>query len=333
MNQTTTITLVNSTSVTTMSLNDINAQPISVESDSGKDSNYAIIVGTELTISKFSDLFTDTVSSVVFKALTTDSNLYDTITVVKLHDSTDVDVEGMINSAVNPLIEANEFLTTRMDNAFSDGVITSYEKINMKTDLKEIDAQYEDITKIVNLYNNSSINGIYNEYKTAYDNLHNILDPVLSNMNSDSIQSVSVAKDAFLQYGIYYSHLRTALDTYVDNNFTNIKTTITTMSNNVDIAVTKSTNNEQQINTMSKHMSFSDNGWLELYADNNGQEGRFKTQITDTKMAFLDNNSEVAYMSNQKLYINQAEVVNEMKIGNIVITISDLGGLIFSWDD
>ena len=220
-----------------------------------------------------------------------------------------------------------------MDNAFSDGVITSYEKINMETDLKEIDAQYEDFTKIVNLYNNSSLTGIYNEYKTAYDNLHTILDPVLSDMNSDSIQSVGVAKEAFLQYGIYYSHLRTALDTYIDDNLTNIQTTITTMSDNVDIAITKSTNNEQQINTMSKHMSFSDNGWLELYADNNGQEGRFKTQITDTKMSFLDNNSEVAYMSNQKLYINQAEVVNEMKIGNIVITISDLGGLIFSWDD
>ena len=332
INKTTTITLVSSTaSVTTMSLNDIDAQPISVESDSGKDSNYAIIVGAELTISKFSDLFTDTVTSIVFKALTTDSNLYDTITVVKLRDASDIDVDNIINSAVNPLIKTDEQLTKRLDNAFSDDVITAYEKIQIASDLKEIDAQYDDMTKTVKSYNDSSITGIYNEYKVAYNNLHTALDPCLKNMDIDTKLSNSVVKDAFLLYGTYYSHLRSAIDDYIKNSFDITKSSITSLSNSVDIAISKSSSNEQNLNTIAKHMKFSDEGWLELFATTNGNEGRFKTKITDTKLSFTDNNQEVAYMSNQKLYINYAQINNDLQIGSIVATKSDKGGIVFKW--
>ena len=332
INKTTTITLVSSTaSVTTMSLNDIEAQPISVESDSGKDSNYALIVGTELTISKFSDLFTDTVTSIVFKALTTDSKLYDTITVVKLRDASDIDVDNIINSAVNPLIKTDEQLTKRLDNAFSDDVITAYEKIQIASDLKEIDAQYDDMTKTVKSYNDSSITGIYNEYKVAYNNLHTALDPCLKNMDIDTKLSNSVVKDAFLLYGTYYSHLRSAIDDYIKNSFDITKSSITSLSNSVDIAISKSSSNEQNLNTIAKHMKFSDEGWLELFATTNGNEGRFKTKITDTKLSFTDNNQEVAYMSNQKLYINYAQINNDLQIGSIVATKSDKGGIVFKW--
>ena len=80
-------------------------------------------------------------------------------------------------------------------------------------------------------------------------------------------------------------------------------------------------------------MKFSDEGWLELFATNNDEEGRFKTRITDTKLSYTDNNNEVAFMSNQQLFINHAQIVNELKIGNIVITKSDTGGIIFRLDE
>lgn len=243
------------------------------------------------------------------------------------------DVEDNIITTINPLIETDKQLTNRLDNAFSDGVITSYEKIQIASDLKEIDAQYDDITRIVNLYNEEIITGSYNEYKTSYDNLHTILDTILSSMDKDTEYSVSVVKEAFYLYGVNYSHLRASIDNYIKDNFDTTKTTITTLSDNVDIAITKSSSNEQNLNTISKHMKFSDDGWLELFATNNNEEGRFKTRITDTKLSFTDNNNEVAYMSNQQLFINHAQIVNELKIGNIVITKSDNGGIIFRWDE
>lgn len=241
------------------------------------------------------------------------------------------DIDNDINSAINPLIKTDEQLTQRLDNAFSDDVITAYEKIQIASDLKEIDAQYDDMTKTVKSYNDSSITGIYNEYKVAYNNLHTALDPCLKNMDTDTKLSNSVVKDAFLLYGTYYSHLRSAIDDYIKNSFDITKSSITSLSNSVDIAISKSSSNEQNLNTIAKHMKFSDEGWLELFATTNGNEGRFKTKITDTKLSFTDNNQEVAYMSNQKLYINYAQINNDLQIGSIVATKSDKGGIVFKW--
>ena len=61
----------------------------------------------------------------------------------------------------------------------------------------------------------------------AYDNLHAALDPCLENMDTDTELSNSVVKDAFLQYGIYYSHLRSAIDEYIKNSFDITKSSIT----------------------------------------------------------------------------------------------------------
>lgn len=241
------------------------------------------------------------------------------------------DIDNDINNAVNPLIKTDEQLTQRLDNAFSDDVITAYEKIQIASDLKEIDAQYHDMTKTVKSYNDSSITGIYNEYKVAYNNLHTALDSCLKNMDTDTKLSNSVVKDAFLLYGTYYSHLRSAIDDYIKNSFDITKSSITSLSNSVDIAISKSSSNEQNLNTIAKHMKFSDEGWLELFATTNGNEGRFKTKITDTKLSFTDNNQEVAYMSNQKLYINYAQINNDLQIGSIVATKSDKGGIVFKW--
>lgn len=241
------------------------------------------------------------------------------------------DVDYDINTAINPLIKTDEQLTKRLDNAFSDDVITAYEKVQIASDLREIDAQYDDMTKTVKSYNDSSITGIYNEYKVAYNNLHTALDPCLKNMDTDTKLSNSVVKDAFLLYGTYYSHLRSAIDDYIKNSFDITKSSITSLSNSVDIAISKSSSNEQNLNTIAKHMKFSDEGWLELFATTNGNEGRFKTKITDTKLSFTDNNQEVAYMSNQKLYINYAQINNDLQIGSIVATKSDKGGIVFKW--
>ena len=241
------------------------------------------------------------------------------------------DTETDITNALKPLVKADDLLTKRLDNAFSDGVITPYEKIQLAADLKEIDAQYDDMTKTVKSYNDSSITGIYNEYKTAYNNLHTKLDSCLANMDVDTKTSRSVVKDAIALYGTCYSHLRSAIDNYIKDNFDVTTSTITSLSNSVDIAISKSTSNEENLNTISKHMKFSNEGWLELFATTNGNEGRFKTKITDSKLSFTDNNQEVAYMSNQKLFINHAQINNELQIGSIVVTKSDKGGIIFKW--
>ena len=40
------------------------------------------------------------------------------------------------------------------------------------------------------------------------------------------------------------------------------------------------------------------------------------TRITNTEMAFMDSGQKVAYVSNKRLYIEQAEVVGQMQVGD-----------------
>ena len=213
----------------------------------------------------------------------------------------------------------------------SDNVLSSFEKKQIKKDLNEIDAQFDDMQRTIELYGDTVLNGAFSEYQYAYDNLHTVLDIYLEDLNVDTELDTTIINDVFYQYGVEYSNIRSVLDIYIKDNLDVTTATIQTLSDSVDIAITKSSSNEENLNTIGKHMSFSDDGWLELYATNNGEEGRLKTRITNEKLSIVDNDNEVAYMSNQKLYINNAEIDDELTVGNVIIRKSAKGGIMFSW--
>ena len=47
-----------------------------------------------LTIAKTCDLFTDNVTALSFKCISSNANVYDTITIIKLYDTTDIEIGG-----------------------------------------------------------------------------------------------------------------------------------------------------------------------------------------------------------------------------------------------
>ena len=62
---------------------------------------------------------------------------------------------------------------------------------------------------------------------------------------------------------------------------------------------------------VSVYMRFDNSGTLEL----GKSDSNFKTQINNQKMSFLENENEVAYISNQSMYITQARVTDTLSIG------------------
>ena len=56
------------------------------------------------------------------------------------------------------------------------------------------------------------------------------------------------------------------------------------------------------------------------YMDMGNPNSPNKMHLTNTKMSFMSNNTEVAYISDQQLMINNAQVVNDFRIGNFVWT-------------
>lgn len=81
---------------------------------------------------------------------------------------------------------------------------------------------------------------------------------------------------------------------------------------------------EQRFNDFSRYIRFKA-GKIEL-GDINSP---FKTLITHEKISFLKGESEVAYISNNKLYITNAYIINSLRIGNFEFIVESNGGLSF----
>lgn len=69
-------------------------------------------------------------------------------------------------------------------------------------------------------------------------------------------------------------------------------------------------------------MTFSENGLII------GKSGNPVTlRVINDRVAFYMNNSEVAYLSNNKLYVTQAEVLTRLKIGKFAFEPQTNGNL------
>ena len=63
-----------------------------------------------------------------------------------------------------------------------------------------------------------------------------------------------------------------------------------------------------------KYIKFID-GEIWLGRDPEPNEDDFKLVVTNQRIRFLQNNVEVAYISDQKLYINNATITNRLDLG------------------
>ena len=57
----------------------------------------------------------------------------------------------------------------------------------------------------------------------------------------------------------------------------------------------------------------------------------FKTNLSNTKLSFTQSGNEVAYISNNKMYITSAEITNDLKLGRFIWVIGGDGDLTLKW--
>lgn len=81
---------------------------------------------------------------------------------------------------------------------------------------------------------------------------------------------------------------------------------------------------EQRFNDFSRYIRFKA-GNIEL-GDINSP---FKTLLTHEKISFFKSDVEVAYISNNKLYITDAYIINSLRIGNFEFSVQENGNLSF----
>lgn len=246
-------------------------------------------------------------------------------------DAVNNELKQEISNSVAGLQDQNNQLLDRIDEAFDDNVLSSHEKIQLKDDLRTIDGQYESMKNMVTQFGDNAVQGQFSALTLRHQELHALIDPLLTDLNSATEASNATIRESLYQYQLQYNITFVALQTMIDDRLNTLTTTVSTTADGVQTAITKSNSALDGVQTIGKHFNFTDSGWVEIFATLNGVPGRFKTQITDQRLAFLDNNVEVAYMSNQQLYITRAQILNDLQLGNISQSKTAKGGLIYQW--
>ena len=77
-----------------------------------------------------------------------------------------------------------------------------------------------------------------------------------------------------------------------------------------------------------KYIKFID-GEIWLGKDPEGNEDDFKVVISNERIRFLQNNVEVAYLSNNQLYITNGQILKRLDLGKFAFFPRDNGNLTF----
>ena len=104
-----------------------------------------------------------------------------------------------------------------------------------------------------------------------------------------------------------------------ENNYTWAITRINELQTDLTTA-TEAT--EEQLNILRTYMTFGEDGLVI------GKTGNpFTFRVVNDRLAFYMNNTEVAYLSNNKLYVTQAEILTKLQIGRFTFEPQTNGNL------
>lgn len=131
-----------------------------------------------------------------------------------------------------------------------------------------------------------------------------------------------------------------------NNSITNIQQTVTTTTERVNTLEQNDAGWEMEFNTITqtvtqlgdqvstnyteqlKYIKFID-GEIWLGKDPDEGEDDFKVVISNERIRFLQNNAEVAYLSNNQLYITNGQILKRLDLGNFAFFPRDNGNLTF----
>lgn len=249
-------------------------------------------------------------------------------------DYTDKLIDDLRKLDLKQITDQNQESSDMIANILNDSLIMPHEKTSLKFEFERIKILKENAINYYNTVNDTSFQQLRNAMNTAYTNVENMLNPILTNMTQTSNASNGAVHTTFQTFYTAYETLMTALQQSVIILATKHSTKLEQLDKEITMTASKAEIMQDKVNQFDAHMRFSADGFVEIFATENGQKGRFSTQITNKKLSFKDNEVEVAYVSNQELNINKAVINDTMKIGNFAIkpSGSSTGGIVFAYE-
>ncbi len=180
-------------------------------------------------------------------------------------------------------------------NAFTDTSVTK----NNKNDTL--------IKTVETIHNNYVTNAIVTE---EVETLRSLIDQTSSSITSEILADYVVNDELVASLSTLY----TQLNDLFEFKFTSLESTV----NDIDIE------NKREFREIKSYIRFEDGN---IILGESGNE--LTVKIENDRIAFLEGGVEVAYFSNQKLYITDAEILASLRIGNFAFTPRENGNLSF----
>lgn len=136
---------------------------------------------------------------------------------------------------------------------------------------------------------------------------------------ADSIRQEVQANYAAANDVVQLTEQLTTLSEQSESNFTWSVSKITEMQSDIESAQEATS---EQLALIQTYMTFSESGLVI------GKTGNpFTFRVVNDRLAFYMNNTEVAYLSNNKMYVTQAEILTRLQIGKFAFEPQTNGSL------
>ncbi len=252
-------------------------------------------------------------------------------TVSKTESNVDIINDNITNMNERIAQAENKITTDAIINTVSNSFYTKTETDELNSNLEGKVTQVEErIAQAENkITTDAIINTVSNSFytKTEMDKLNSNLETLLDENITNVTQGLE--GDILLKIDGRYANeddiveLREEVTSKLEQTSNKIEMSFNTAYEYTVEVDDKLTDYKQE---MSTNIRFSDEG-IEL----GKSDSPFKTTLDNEKLAFSQNDTEIAYISNNKMYITNTEITSEMQIGKWVWTISPKGNLTLNW--
>ena len=213
------------------------------------------------------------------------------------------------------------------DNTGSDS-ITSAMKKKLISEYNDAIAVYNKLYNMYSVLGDESFNNLPTELNTAKNNLTTVISPLENSINEASESGLS---EILNKFNIFYS-LAEELTQAISNALTGLtkenQTQIEQLTSDVKIKISEITTIGDKVSELYTHFTFASNG-MTIKSSQNATK---TVKLDNDSLDFMDNNTVVAQITDKQLLITDAEVKNQMKVGNILIKPSGIGGIMFIYE-
>lgn len=204
--------------------------------------------------------------------------------------------------------------------------ITPQLKLSLKNMFNNVIATNDKLNSLYETIGILESQSFKDDKDTAYNNLYTQMESLFSNITETTIKPISEIYDLFNDFYVKSTNLEKVLNHFAQEKLNYTYANLEMLKDSVDIAVGRVDTIEGHVEEINKHFTFNTDG-LTIYSTDNNITSGVSLNLDNDQISFKEGNSTVAYISSNKLNIENAEVKKELIIGKFAWKPSPKGGV------